>query len=98
MQVKNLEVVAFGSGTVPDGINADVELSDDVTLAVYRSWDEPVWFLYDVEFGESNEGPGRGIYIAGIEDIDRRYTIPAGPITDALEHAVDAIRSSFSLA
>lgn len=91
MEIKNLEVVAFGS-TVPDGINADVVLSDGVTLAVYRDWDNPHWYLYDVEFGPSEHGT----YVAGIDDIDRLYKIPEGAIEDALESAIGAIRDTFT--
>lgn len=96
MQVKNLEVVTFGSHAAPDGINADVELDSDVTLVVYRDWNDPQWYLYDVEFGD---GPGRGtsILVAGIDGGNSEYPIPCETdIFTALERAVDALRSEYS--
>lgn len=92
MEIKNVEVLTFGNASAPDGINADVVLSDGVTLDVYRDWDNPQWYLYEVEFGPSQNG----IYVAGIDDVEKKYAIPEGPITDALENAIGAIRDTFT--
>jgi hypothetical protein len=88
MRVTNVQVEQFGSGSHPDGINADVEL-EGLTLEVYRSWDDPQWFIYDIAWDSV------GLDSARIGDIDRKYPV-AGEIVSALERAIDGIRGDYT--
>lgn len=88
MILKEINVQQFGSATAPDGINADVETGEGTVLQVYRDWDNPQWFLYEILLG------GKEV---GINDIDQRFPIPGDSELSAfLEKSVDAIRDQYS--
>lgn len=87
MEIRDVHVQQFG-GSTPDGINADVEISDGVVLEVYRSWDSAQWYIYNITV----EGAEVGIY-----DLDGNFPIPSSTqISAALDQKVDAIRDEYS--
>ena len=89
MQIVNVSVDQE-RGT-PVGIDADVVYEPcGKVFEVYRSWDNPQWYLYDVVFNEGDER-------AGIEDLDQKYRIPQNSELHAkLEEAVDSVRADYS--
>ncbi len=91
MLISKVEVENLGFGGIPSGITAEIGFKDcNTVFEVYRSWDNPQWYLYDITF---NEDGAR----AGIEDIDYKYPVSQNSdLHTELEKAIDSVRADFS--
>lgn len=90
MRVTDVYVETFRGE--PTGINASIRFSGcDTIMEVYREWDDPQWFVYDLAFHKD------GSKGAGIADSERRYPVaPDSDIHKALEDAAWTVRDSFT--
>jgi hypothetical protein len=85
------------SGTIPTGITADVRLESEVSILVFRAWDNPQWYIYDVAFGGDRWGGVDHNSEAGIGNLDDRYPVPVdSELGRALERAAEKVRGEYA--